>query len=246
MDECFGCLITNTTFSIQVARRFENDKAYASLGNTHIIVYSKKYMETSYMQRHPFLKDVLGILIFILCVLVGTLLINTYIFRTFNVSGPSMETTLYTGDRLVVNRLPVTWANLQNRSYVTQRGEIIVFKNPLYTMNTGDEFIVKRVIAFPGERVVVNDGTITVYNTEHPEGFNPDSAQADDPGSQPGSPTSGNIDTIVADDSLFVAGDHRVGDYSFDSRSGLGLIPYYDVVGPVGVRIWPFDKVRLF
>lgn len=203
-------------------------------------------METSYLQRHPFLKDVLGILVFILCVLVGTLLINTYIFRTFNVSGPSMETTLYTGDRLVVNRLPVTWAQLQNKSYVPERGEIIVFKNPIYSVSAGDEFIVKRVIAFPGERVVVKNGTLTVYNQEHPEGFSPDAVQAKDPGSQPGSPTSGEVDTVVPDDSLFVAGDHRVGDYSFDSRSGLGTIPYYDVIGPVGVRIWPLDKIRLF
>lgn len=203
-------------------------------------------METSYLQRHPFLKDVLGILVFILCVLVGTLLINTYIFRTFNVSGPSMETTLYTGDRLIVNRLPVTWAQLQNKSYVPERGEIIVFKNPIYNVSAGDEFIVKRVIAFPGERVVVKNGALTVYNQEHPEGFLPDAAQANDMDSQPGSPTSGDVDTVVPDDSLFVAGDHRVGDYSFDSRSGLGTIPYYDVIGPVGVRIWPFDKIRLF
>lgn len=203
-------------------------------------------MEASYLQRHPFIKDVLGILVFILCVLVGTLLINTYIFRTFNVSGPSMETTLFTGDRLIVNRLPVTWSQLQNKSYIPERGEIIVFKNPHYSISTGDEFIVKRVIAFPGERVVVKDGTITVYNQEYPEGFLPDSAQADDKGSQPGSPTSGSIDTVVADESLFVAGDHRAGDYSFDSRSGLGHIPYYDVIGPVGIRIWPFDKIRFF
>lgn len=203
-------------------------------------------MEASYLQRHPFFKDVLGILVFILCVLVGTLLINTYIFRTFNVSGPSMETTLFTGDRLVVNRLPVTWAQLQNKPYVPQRGDIIVFKNPHYTISTGDEFIVKRVIAFPGERVVVKGGAVTVYNDAHPDGFLPDAAQADDPGSQPGSPTSGDVDTIVPDDSLFVAGDHRVGDYSFDSRSGLGFIPYYDIIGPVGVRIWPIDKIRTF
>lgn len=203
-------------------------------------------METSYLQRHPFLKDVLGILVFILCVLIGTLLINTYIFRTFNVSGPSMETTLYTGDRLIVNRLPVTWSQLQNKSYIPERGEIIVFKNPLYSVSTGDEFIVKRVIAFPGERVVVKDGVITIYNQERPDGFLPDAAQAGDTGSQPGTPTSGDVDTVVPDESLFVAGDHRTGDYSFDSRSGLGTVPYYDVVGPVGVRIWPFDKIRLF
>lgn len=203
-------------------------------------------METTYLQRHPFLKDVMSILIFILCVLVGTLVINTFIFRTFNVSGPSMETTLYTGDRLIVNRLPVTWAQLQNKPYIPQRGQIIVFKNPHYVVGGGDEYIVKRVIAFPGEHVIVRDGVLTVYNNDHPDGFQPDQAQAGDQGSHPGSPTSGEVDTIVADDSLFVAGDHRIGSYSLDSRSGLGFIPYYDIVGPVALRIWPFDKLRGF
>lgn len=199
-------------------------------------------MEATFLQRHPFIKDASGIIIFIICVLIGTLLINTFIFRSFNVVGPSMETTMYTGDRLIVNRLPVTWAQLQNKTYVPERGQIIVFKNPQFSLGTADEYIVKRVIAFPGERVVVANGAITVYNAEFPQGFNPDDANK----GEPGSPTSGNVDVVVTKDALFVSGDHRQGDYSFDSRSGLGLIPYYDVVGPVSLRIYPFNKLRTF
>lgn len=203
-------------------------------------------MEATFIQRHPVFKDALNVLIFVVCVLIGTLLINTYIFRSFNVLGPSMESTLYTGDRLIINRLPVTLAELQNKPYVPNRGQIIVFKNPQYNPETGDEYIVKRVIAFPGERVVVKDGILTVYNKDNPNGFQPDKAQADDPTSHPGSPTSGDVDTTVTDGTLFVAGDHRQGDYSYDSRSGLGLIPYYDVVGPVSMRIYPINKIRFF
>jgi signal peptidase I len=199
-------------------------------------------MESSFMQRHPFIKDTLGIFVFISCVLVGTILINAFIFRSFNVVGPSMQTTMYTGDRLIVNRLPVTWAQMQNKPYIPARGQIIVFKNPRYNVGTGDEYIVKRVIAFPGERVTVADGVLTVYNSEHPNGFHPDDANH----GEPGSPTSGSVDTTVTDGTLFVAGDHRQGDFSFDSRSGLGLIPYYDVVGPVKLRIYPFTAIRTF
>lgn len=194
------------------------------------------------MQRHPFLKDALNIAIFIVCVLVGTLLINTFVFRSFNVVGPSMEKTLYTGDRLIINRLPVTWAQLQNKQYVPERGQVIVFKNPMYNATTGDEYVVKRVIAFEGERVTVKDGKITVFNTEHPDGFNPD----DQNHGEPGSPTTGDVDTTVAQGTLFVSGDHREGDYSYDSRNGLGLIPLYDVVGPVGIRIYPIPAMRFF
>lgn len=203
-------------------------------------------MEATFLQRHPFVKDALGILIFIVCVLIGTLVINTFVFRSFNVLGPSMETTLFTGDRLIVNRLPVTWDQLQNKEYVPQRGQIIVFKNPQYNPGQGDEFIVKRVIAFAGERVTVKDGVLKVYNKEHPDGFEPDKAQAKDAGSHPGSPTSGSVDTTVTNGTLFVSGDHREGDYSYDSRSGLGLIPLYDVVGPVSMRIYPLTKIRLY
>lgn len=205
-------------------------------------MYSKYLMEATFFQRHPLVKDAISIIVFVVCVAVGTLLINTFIFRSFNVVGPSMETTLFTGDRLIINRLPSTWAQLQNKQYIPSRGEIIVFKNPQYNPGTGDEFIVKRVIAFPGERVVVKDGTLTVFNEDHPEGFQPDK----DNHGEPGSPTSGDVDTTVADGTLFVAGDHRQGDYSYDSRSGLGLIPFYDVVGPVSLRIYPLDKIRGF
>jgi len=199
-------------------------------------------MEATFLQRHPFLKDALGIIIFIVCVLVGTLIINTFVFRSFNVLGPSMETTMYTGDRLIVNRLPVTWAQLQNKQYVPERGQIIVFKNPKYNAGMGEEFIVKRVIAFPGERVTVEDGILTVYNSEHPNGFHPDDANH----GEPGSPTTGTVDTTVTDGTLFVSGDHRQDNYSYDSRNGLGLIPYYDIIGPVSSRVYPFNKIRTF
>jgi signal peptidase I len=199
-------------------------------------------MEANFLQRHPLVKDILSISIFIIAVLIGTLLINTYIFRSFSVIGPSMETTLYTNDRLVVNRLPVTLAQLQNKTYIPERGQVIVFKNPSYSTGLGDEYIVKRVIAFAGERVVLKDGHYLVYNSQFPDGFNPDDANH----GEPGSPTSGSVDTVVPQDELFVSGDHRQGNFSLDSRNGLGTIPYYDVVGPVSLRIFPFDKIRTF
>lgn len=199
-------------------------------------------MEPTYFQRHPFLKDAANIVIFIVCVLIGTLLINTFVFRSFSVVGPSMEKTMYTGDRLIVNRLPVTWSQLQNKTYVPERGQVIVFKNPRFTIGGDDEYIVKRVIAFGGERVLLKDGSFTVFNESTPNGFNPDDANK----GEPGTPTSGEVDVVVPDGELFVSGDHREGSFSMDSRNQLGTIPLYDVVGPVSLRIFPFDKLRGF
>lgn len=200
-------------------------------------------MEANFITRHPAVKDGLNFLIFVTLVLVGTLFINTFVFRTFNVVGPSMEPTMVTGDRLIVNRVPVTIAQLKNQPYLPDRNQVIVFSNPQYVIGGQDEYIVKRVIAFPGERVTVKNGTLTVYNDEHPDGFHPDEQVVH---GKPGSPTSGDVDTVVGDGTIFVAGDHRQGEYSFDSRSGLGNIPLFDVVGPVAIRIWPVTSLGTF
>lgn len=198
-------------------------------------------MQATFLTRHPVFKDVIGIAVFIVCIIIGTLLINTFVFRSFNVVGPSMESTMFTGDRLIVNRLPVTWAHLQNKSYLPERGDVIVFKNPHYSRGIEDEFIVKRVIGLPGDRVVLKNGQFTIYNDENPNGFNPD-----DTTEGPSSPTAGEVDGIVPEGELFVSGDHREGNFSYDSRNGLGTIPLYDIVGPVSVRIFPFNQIRTF
>lgn len=198
---------------------------------------------STFFQRHSGIKDILNIILFVVLVFTGTLFINAFIFRSFNVEGPSMEQTLYTGDRLIVNRLPVTWSQLQNETYVPDRGEIIVFKNPAFdSIGQREEYIVKRVIAFAGERVVLKDGKYTIYNDQNPNGFNPD----DQNNGEPGSPTSGEVDEVVGDGTIFVSGDHRQENYSLDSRNGLGQIPLYDVIGPVKIRIFPFTDVRTF
>lgn len=151
---------------------------------------------------------------------------------------------MYTGDRLVVNRLPVTIAQLKNTAYIPERGQVIVFRNPHYNPSLGrEEYIVKRVIAFAGERVVIKNGAVTVYNSEHPEGFDPDPTINHN---EPGQPTSGEVDTTVSEGTIFVMGDHRQGSYSCDSRSCMGTIPLFDIVGPVSFRLFPFDKIRSF
>lgn len=201
-------------------------------------------MESIKNKMPSFLKDAVSLFLFVICIAIGTTLINSFVFRSFSVVGPSMESTLYTGDRLIVSRLPITLAQIKGEVYTPDRGQVIVFRNPNFTegINSENEFIVKRVIAFAGERVRLLNGEYTVFNEEYPDGFNPD----DDFNGEPGYPTSGSGDWIVEKDTIFVSGDHREGNYSLDSRNGLGLVPLYDIIGPVGIRIFPFNKVRLF
>ena len=203
-------------------------------------------MQPSYLTRHPHTKDVIQFIGFIFVVFVGTVIINTFIFRSFSVSGHSMDKTLADGQRLIVNRIPITVAQVENKTYMPERGQIIVFKNPRFVIGMEDEYIVKRVIAFPGERVTVENGVLTVFNKKHPNGFNPDTVYQKD-GVGPQSPVSGEgLDTIVPDGTVFVCGDNRIGDNSYDSRTGLGTIPQFDIVGPVAIRIFPFTAVKTF
>ena len=210
--------------------------------------------KATFFQRHPVLKDVLSLASFILCVVLGTLILNAYVFRSYNVVGSSMENTLHEDDRIIVNRVPVTIAHFFGQEYVPERGQVIVFANgaasgPLtcdVKNDVKDQYIIKRVIAFPGERVTVKEGVLKVYNDEHPEGFSPDddTRKALDDG--PKEYTSGEVDEVVPEGEIFVSGDNREGQHSYDSRNGLGTVPLCRIIGPAVFRLYPFNKLRFF
>lgn len=207
-----------------------------------------------FAQKYPAAKDILSFLSFAAAVAFGVFVLNSFVFRSYNVVGGSMENTLHSNDRVIVNRLPVTWAHFKEEDYVPERGQIVVFANGgngelkscEAQVGITDQYIIKRVIAFPGERVQVKDGVLTVFNGEHPEGFHPDddTRKADDDG--PKAYTSGSVDIIVPEGELFVSGDNREGSNSLDSRSGLGTIPYCRFIGPAAIRILPLNKIRFF
>jgi signal peptidase I len=174
--------------------------------------------------------------------LVAAIGIVTFVGRSYSVHGISMEPTLHSGDIVFTNKLGRTIAQLTGKPFTPPRDALIVFNNPFYNQGDPHMFIVKRVIGLPGDRVMVRDGRITIYpdnNTN--KGFNPD-----DHLTGPQSPTSGNVDRIVPDGEVFVAGDNRLGNNSLDSRNGMSTVPIGEIQGIVVLRLWPLNRIHLF
>jgi signal peptidase I len=181
------------------------------------------------------------ILILALAPLMAWLMI-TFVFQSYEVDGPSMEATLQDKDRLIVVKTGKTLAKLSNNDYIPKRYEIIIFvKHGLAELGTSsDKQLIKRVIGLPGERVVVNEGRITIYNGEFPNGFDPDK---DQDYAKTIAFTNGNVDLTVPEGEVFVAGDNRGN--SLDSRS-FGTVSNDDIIGKLVFRLFPINKAESY
>jgi signal peptidase I len=171
------------------------------------------------------------------------LLLTSFVFQSYQVDGPSMQTTLFNNDRLLVWKMPRTWARITHHQYVPQRGDVVIFVErglSDFADNGSGKQLIKRVIALPGERVVVKDNEVTVYNKQHPDGFSPDKTQ---PYGKVITDTTNNIDLTVPKGKIFVMGDNRPD--SLDSRS-FGPVDLNDVVGKLVMRVWPINQAKTF
>lgn len=164
-------------------------------------------------------------------------ILHNFVFQAYHVDGSSMAPTLATADYMIVSKVENSIARLTGKAYIPRRHQVVVFSYP----NDPSLIFIKRVTALPGERVVVKNGTITVYNSEHPEGFSPD----DDSFERAASYTEGDLDEVVPEGSVFVVGDNRLPSGSFDSREW-GMLPSQNIIGNSVIRLLPLDGFRFF
>jgi signal peptidase I len=173
-----------------------------------------------------FIWDLVKVIVIALVIIIP---IRYYVIQPFIVSGSSMQPTFQNGQYLIVNELDY-------HIHAPQRGDVIVFKYPLNT----SEYFIKRVIGLPGEKVLISNGKVTIYNSANPNGFVLDESYL--PSGLYTEATSSTPITL-SENEYFVLGDNRPA--SSDSRYW-GDVPSDDIVGKVVLRAYPFSQISTF
>jgi signal peptidase I len=187
-------------------------------------------------------KDFFSTVAILAAAFIVAILMITFVFRSYEVDGPSMEPTLQNNDKLIIWKVPRTWADITGHDYIPKRGDIVVFTESglarFGQQNTKQ--LIKRVIGLPGDTVVVANGDYMIYDKQHPKGFDPDHTL---PYGTNIPYTSGDLTVKLGPDQLFVSGDNRPD--SLDSRD-FGPINANQVVGQLVLRVYPPDKLKIF
>ena len=149
-------------------------------------------------------------------------IVRTFIFRVAQVTGGSMEPTLYHGDMVLLNRFNFLF-------FDPRPGDIVAF--PPYP-DDATRFYIKRIIGIPGDVVDLMGGAFYLNGERLDDAFSHDEVIQ-----------RGDISFpfMVEYGHYFVLGDNRNG--SMDSRfSTVGTVAPDVMVGRVSVRIWPFGR----
>ena len=162
------------------------------------------------------------------------LLVRGFLLQQFYISGPSMESTMFQDNRVLVNKLSY-------RLHDIGRGDVVVFDR----ITTDGEVVqhddlIKRVIGLPGETIEIRECVVFIDGEELPEPYlneyDVQQINLEDrcrvPELEP---------TVVSKDHIFVMGDNRP--QSFDSRM-FGEIEADLVVGRAFSLIWPLRDAR--
>jgi signal peptidase I len=144
----------------------------------------------------------------------------SFAVQAVHVEGLSMFATLDDQDYLIANKIVY-------RLEAPQRGDIIILRPP--TDNSTD--FIKRIIALPGERLLISDGFVYINGHKLDEPYLPEEWV-----------TLNNLygpnGIVVPPNDYFVMGDNR--NRSQDSRS-FGFISRDAIDGKAWFRIWPLN-----
>ena len=153
------------------------------------------------------MKKILKELVPYIVILVVVVLIRTFIVTPIIVDGDSMSPTLTDGEMMLLNKLGSI-----------ERNDIVVINNE-------EGYIIKRVIALPGESIECRDGVIYINDEKYDDNF--------------ASKTDDFVKQFLNDDEYFVMGDNRL--VSMDSRI-FGAVTKEEILGTTHFIIYPFNK----
>lgn len=151
--------------------------------------------------------------------------IRVFIAQPFVVSGSSMVPTFENGQYLIIDEISY-------RLNEPQRQDVVVFRYP----EDRTKFFIKRIIGLPNDTVDIKNETVTITNTEHPQGFTINEPYLV-------STTSKDTHFELGPDEYFVMGDNRIA--SSDSRYW-GPVKKNLLIGRVFLRLLPIQKIGVF
>lgn len=153
------------------------------------------------------------------------LIITTFIKPTI-VRQYSMSPTLNEYDFLIINRLLYT-------RQVPQNGDIVVFESNLKTSTGKNKLLIKRVIAVPGDELLIQDGVVYL---------NGELLQEPYIGVYTEGKSVENQTIVIPEGQFFAMGDNRGN--SQDSRDQtIGLVSIDKIVGKAFLRLFPFNRI---
>jgi signal peptidase I len=144
-------------------------------------------------------------------------LINVFLGQATRVDGQSMEPSLYTDQRVVVEKVSY-------RFHGPERFDVVVIKLP----DQGDELLIKRVIGLPGELLEIRNGLVYI-----------DDKLLEEPLVTQQTRTGRYGKTTIPPLHVFVMGDNR--GHSNDSRS-FGPVPIANILGRAWLSYWPLEE----
>jgi signal peptidase I len=152
--------------------------------------------------------------------------LRLFVAEPFLVYGSSMEPNFDTGDYLIVDELTYRFED-------PKRGDVIVLKPPV--VDKEKSHFIKRIVGLPGETVIVQNGKVTIKNTDNPDGFTLD---------EPYLKYMSNREAVykLASDEYFVMGDNRP--VSSDSRNW-GPLKRDDITGRAFLRLYPLKHLQV-
>jgi signal peptidase I len=149
-------------------------------------------------------------------------LVIVFVGQPVRVEGTSMLPELHDGERILINKIPLTLGQ------TPRRGDVVVFYYP----NDPSKRYVKRVIGLPGETVRIDERGLVFVNGRHLDEpyLAPEHTRLPDP----------MAPVTVSEHHFFVMGDNR--DNSSDSRQW-GLVPEGYICGEAIFRFWPLTDI---